>query len=140
MILTDKEKMLLTPTYHVFRMYLPFQDSTFVPVTLDAGTWTQGELTLPRVDVIAARDTAGNLVLALTNVDPVRPAQIDVALGDDAITSVTGETLTGPQVDSINTFEAPGTVVPRPVSATIEGGRLQVTLEPKSVSVFLLQP
>ena len=31
MILTDKEKMLLTPTYHVFRMYLPFQDATFLP-------------------------------------------------------------------------------------------------------------
>ena len=28
MIFTDKEKMLLTPTYHVFRMYLPFQDAT----------------------------------------------------------------------------------------------------------------
>ena len=31
MILTDKEKMVLTPTYHVFRMYVPFQDATFVP-------------------------------------------------------------------------------------------------------------
>ena len=33
MIFTDKEKMLLTPTYHVFRMYVPFQDATFLPVT-----------------------------------------------------------------------------------------------------------
>ena len=32
MILTDKEKMVLTPTYHVFKMYVPFQDATFVPV------------------------------------------------------------------------------------------------------------
>ena len=37
MILTDKEKMVLTPTYHVFKMYVPFQDATFVPVTFDAG-------------------------------------------------------------------------------------------------------
>jgi alpha-N-arabinofuranosidase len=121
-------------------MYLPFQDSTFVPVTFDAGTWTQGEISLPRVDVIAARDTAGNLVLSLTNVDPERPAQIDVALGDITTSAVTGETITGPQVDSINTFEAPGTVVPKPLSATVEDGRLQVTLEPKSVSVLVLQP
>ena len=42
MILTDKEKMVLTPTYHVFQMYVPFQDATFVPVTFDAGTYTQG--------------------------------------------------------------------------------------------------
>ena len=43
MILTDKEKMVLTPTYHVFRMYVPFQDATFVPVAFDAGTYTHGE-------------------------------------------------------------------------------------------------
>ena len=56
MILTDKEKMVLTPTYHVFKMYVPFQDATFVPVTFDAGTYTQGDITLPRVDAIAAKD------------------------------------------------------------------------------------
>ncbi|HEU4870932.1 MAG TPA: alpha-L-arabinofuranosidase C-terminal domain-containing protein, partial [Pyrinomonadaceae bacterium] len=33
MILTEKEKMVLTPTYHVFKMYLPFQDATLIPVT-----------------------------------------------------------------------------------------------------------
>ena len=37
MILTDKEKMVLTPTYHVFRMYVPFQDATFVPVDVRRG-------------------------------------------------------------------------------------------------------
>lgn len=39
MILTDKEKMLLTPTYHVFHMYVPFQDATFVPVSFDKGSY-----------------------------------------------------------------------------------------------------
>ena len=64
MILTDKEKMLLTPTYHVFRMYVPFQDATFVPVTFDAGTYAHGEITLPRVDAIAAKDKDGKLWFA----------------------------------------------------------------------------
>ena len=44
MIITDKEKMVLTPTYHVFRMYVPFQDATFVPVTFEAGTYTSGNV------------------------------------------------------------------------------------------------
>src|SRR5690606_15923354 len=34
MILTDKEKMLLTPTYHVFKMYVPFQQATHLPVDI----------------------------------------------------------------------------------------------------------
>jgi alpha-N-arabinofuranosidase len=55
MILTDKEKMVLTPTYYVFKMYVPFQDATFVPVAFDAGTYTHGGVSLPRVDAIAAK-------------------------------------------------------------------------------------
>jgi alpha-N-arabinofuranosidase len=53
---------------------------------------------------------------------------------------VTGETLTAAKVDSINTFEAPDTVTPKLLPATIESGRLKVTLEPKSVSVLVLAP
>ena len=78
MILTDKEKMVLTPTYHVFRMYVPFQDATFLPVTFDAGSYTHGDIALPRVDAIAAKDGAGTLWFALTNVDPDRPADVAV--------------------------------------------------------------
>ena len=68
---------MLTPTYHVFRMYVPFQDATFVPVTFDAGTYTHGSVTLPRVDAIAARDRAGKLWLAVTNLDPNRPVTVE---------------------------------------------------------------
>ena len=56
MIFTRQEKMLLTPTYHVFQMYVPFQDATFLPVNLTAGTYKAGDIELPRVDAIAARD------------------------------------------------------------------------------------
>ncbi len=31
MILTEGPKMALTPTYHVFQMYIPFQGATFLP-------------------------------------------------------------------------------------------------------------
>ncbi len=94
MILTDKQRMLLTPTYHVFRMYVPFQDATFIPVKIDAGTWTQGAITLPRVDAIAAKDASGRLLLAVTNVDPARSASINVAIAGASMRSATGETLT----------------------------------------------
>src|SRR5262250_3400093 len=75
MIITDREKMVLTPTYHVFKMYVPFQDATFVPVAFDAGTYAHDKITLPRVDAIAAKDKAGKLWLAITNVDPNQSAE-----------------------------------------------------------------
>ena len=140
MILTDKETMVLTPTYHVFRMYVPFQDATFVPVTFDAGTYTHGDVTLPRIDAIAARDAAGTLWLAVTNLDPTRPVDIAARLSGIGGKTATGETLTAPAVDSVNTFDAPETVTPKPVSAKVQGDQLTLTLEPKSVTVLSVRP
>jgi alpha-N-arabinofuranosidase len=141
MILTDKDKMILTPTYHVFRMYVPFQDATFIPVTFDAGTYTQGDITLPRVDAIAAKDATGNgtVWLALTNVDPTRPIEIAAGITGIHPKSATGETLTAAAVDSVNTFDTPNTIAPKPIAATIQGDRLIVTVAPKSVTVLSIR-
>jgi alpha-N-arabinofuranosidase len=136
MILTDKEKMVLTPTYHVFKMYVPFQDATFVPITFEAGQYMHGEITLPRVDAMAAKDAGGTLWLALTNIDPTRPADIAVRLAGLSAKAASGETLTAPAVDSVNTFAAPTTVMPRPISAKVQGDRLTLTVAPKSVTVL----
>ena len=140
MILTDKEKMSLTPTYHVFKMYVPFQDATFVPVTFNAGTYTHGAITLPRVDAMAAKDASGTLWLALANIDPVRPIEFETRLTGIAARTATGETLTGPAIDSVNTFDTPAIVSPKPVTATIKGDRLSVTLSSKSVTVLGVRP
>jgi alpha-N-arabinofuranosidase len=136
MILTDKEKMIRTPTYHLFRMYVPFQDATFVPVAFDAGQYTHGGITLPRVDAIAAKDQTGTLWLALTNIDPARPLEVSARLTGVTARTVTGEILTAPAVDSVNTFANPSAVEPRPVPATLRGDQLSVTLAPKSVTVL----
>ena len=138
MIMTDKEKMVLTPTYHVFKMYLPFQDATFIPVTFNAGTYTNSDITLPRVDAIAAKDTSGKLWLELTNIDPNNAVEIEATFIGMNANSTTGETLTAGKVDSVNTFEAPNTVAPKPISAKVQGGKLTIKLEPKSVTVVSL--
>ena len=140
MIITDKEKMVLTPTYYVFKMYVPFQDATFVPVTLDAGWYTHGDVALPRVDAIAAKDANGKLWLEITNLDPNQPVEIEASLGGGITAkSAAGETLTAPTVDSVNPFDAPNTVVPKAVSAKVQGGKLALKLEPKSVTVVAVE-
>jgi alpha-N-arabinofuranosidase len=111
-----------------------------VPVSLDSGSYTHGELTLPRVDAIAARDAAGKLWLAVTNVDPNRPVSLEATLSGLTPKSAAGQTLTAPRVDSVNTFAAPGTVAPKPISAAVRGGALALTLEPKSVTVISVEP
>src|SRR2546430_10277023 len=50
--------------------------------------------------------------------------------------SAAGETLSASKVDSVNTFDAPNTVVPKPFSAKAQDGKLTLKLEPKSVTAI----
>ena len=107
-----------------------------MPVAFEAGTYTHGDIKLPRVDAIAAKDATGKLWLAITNLDPNQAADVEINLIGLTPKSVTGETLTAPKVDSINTFDTPNTVVPKPVTAKIQAGKLALKLDAKSVSVI----
>lgn len=135
MVLTDKEKLVLTPTYYVFKMYVPFQDATYVPVAFDAGTYTHGNVTLRHVDAIAATSADGKLLLEITNLDAENPAVIDADFTGLTAKSAKAETLTGAAVDSVNTFESRNVVVPKPVAVKVQNGRLSLAVEPKSVTV-----
>jgi alpha-N-arabinofuranosidase len=139
MIYTDQEKMVLTPTYHVFKMYVPFQEATLVPVSFEAGSYVHGDVTLPRLDALAARDAAGKLWLAVTNLDPNRPAHVEARLAGVTPKSAAGEALTAPKVDSVNGYDAPSTVAPKRFTARIQGTSIFLTLEPKSVTVISLE-
>lgn len=139
LILTDGARMVLTPTYHIHKMYLPFQDATLLPVTFEAGSYRQGEVTLPRVDAVAVRATDGKLWLALVNLDPVRPADVRAALPGSRLRSAQGTVLTAPRVNSINTFAVPNAVTPTGISGQVSGGTVTVRLPSKSVTMLALE-
>jgi alpha-N-arabinofuranosidase len=105
----------------------------------NAGTYTHGDITLPRVDAIAAKDKDGKLWLELTNLDPAQAVEIEAHLAGITAKSATGQTLTAPKVDSVNTFEVPNTVTPKPIAAKVHDGKVSLTLEPKSVTVIAVE-
>jgi alpha-N-arabinofuranosidase len=76
----------------------------------------------------------------VTNLDPNRPVTIEASLAGVAAKSAAGETLTAPRVDSVNTFEAPNAVAPKPIAAKVQGGTVALTLEPRSVTVISVEP
>jgi alpha-N-arabinofuranosidase len=120
-------------------MYVPFQDATFLPVSFDAGTYTRDDVSLPRVDAIAAMDAAGQVWLAVTNVDPNRSVTIAAGVAGLVPRSAAGQTLTARRVDSVNTFEAPDSVAPRPIATKLEARTVTLTLAPKSVTVISIE-
>ena len=139
MILTKDDKMVLTPTYHVFEMYKPFQDATFLPLDLKSPWYNKDQWTVPAVSAAAARSKAGQVYISLTNTDPNRSETVTAKLEGVQAASVDGRILTAPDIQSHNDFGSPDVV--RPVAfggATVSPDGLSVTLPPHSVVVLAL--
>jgi alpha-N-arabinofuranosidase len=139
MILTDGAKMALTPTYHVFQMYIPFQGATFLPTDVTTTEYKLGTYAVPSVSVSAARDTEGRLQLALVNLDPNREAVVTTSVQGAKVSGAVGRVLTSKLMDAHNTPAAPEVITPAKISATNKSGALVLRLPAKSVSVVTLK-
>jgi alpha-N-arabinofuranosidase len=139
MILVDRGTMVLTPTYYAFKMHVPFQDATALPVRLaNNPRYTSGGIGIPSVSASAARARDGKLYLSLVNTNPKEAVAIAVALVGAVAKSATGSVLTAGAMDAHNSFAAPRAVMPMPLQARAERGRLSITLPAKSVAVVAL--
>jgi alpha-N-arabinofuranosidase len=140
MILTKDGQMVLTPTYHVFEMYKGFQDATFLPVELSSPWYNKDQWVMPSVSATAARGADGVIRVAMTNVDPNRPATVSLALDGVTATNATGRILTAATIDAHNEFgQAPAVVPVAFTGAQVAGGTLSATLPAKSVVVLELR-
>jgi alpha-N-arabinofuranosidase len=140
MILTDKEKMVLTPTYYVFRMYNVHQGATLIPVDLSAPVYKLGDASVPSLSASASRNSEGRVHLSIVNLDPNQAAEITTSIWGGAIQSVTGEVLTAPAVNAMNTFDIPNAVKPAPFSGyKLESSQLTLRIPSKSVVVLELK-
>jgi alpha-N-arabinofuranosidase len=139
MILTDKEKMIVTPTYWVFEMYKVHQGATSLPVELQTPAYALGTESIPAVSASASRDPAGKVHLSLVNADPNHEMTVTCTLQGLAAAHVAGQVLTASTINAHNTFDAPNTVHPEPFSgASLDAGKLVVRLPAKSVVVLEL--
>ncbi|WP_031555607.1 alpha-N-arabinofuranosidase [Parvularcula oceani] len=137
MILTDGPDMLLTPTYHVFEMYRPFQGATALPVSLDAPMIGEGEGAFAAISATAALTEEDELVVGLVNADPNAAHRVTMAAGDAR--RARGRVLTADSIDAHNTFDAPDTVVPEALSVRARDGSFTVELPPRSVTVLTVE-
>jgi alpha-N-arabinofuranosidase len=140
MILTDKEKMILTPTYHVFEMFKVHQNATLIPLEFVSPSYTFGVKSIPAISAAASRDAAGAVHVSLTNCDPNKPLTVSCKLNGLAAKSVTGRVLTASAIDSHNTFTEPNIVQPAAFTgATLKADTLEISLPAKSVVVLELK-
>jgi alpha-L-arabinofuranosidase len=140
MILADENKLVLTPTYHAFKMYAPFQDATSLPVKFDNNPqYTLGSVGIPMVSASAARGKDGKLYLSLVNTNPKEAVEVVVGVTGAKAKGASGSVLTADAMDAHNTFASPKAVVPAPFRASVDNGKLLMTLPAKSVAVVAVQ-
>jgi alpha-N-arabinofuranosidase len=140
LVLTDKDRMLLTPTYHIFDLYKVFQDSRSLAIQLKSPDYSFGNGKIPAVNASAARDSSGVVHVALVNLDPGKKIEVRADMGAIGFKSVTGRVLTSAKFTDVNSFDVPDRVKPAVFSgARKEGADLVVELPAMSVVVLDLK-
>lgn len=136
MILAEGEQMVLTPTYHAFKLHVPFQDATTLPVRLAGNPqYSLGGIGIPAVSASAARGKDGKLYLSLVNTNPKDAVSLAIDVDGAAAKGASGSVLTAGAMDAHNSFASPQAVMPAPFQAGVRDGKLRMTLPAKSVAV-----
>jgi alpha-L-arabinofuranosidase len=156
LVLAMGDQSCLTPTYHVFKMYMPHQGAQAVraqfsvagipnplasaPIPVGGNSYTgsiDASNQLAGLSGSASISATSPKMLTLTVVNPhlEKPMTAEIAVGGANIASASGTVLTEPDVHAHNDFAHPDAV--KPSAATVgsaSGGRLTHTFPPASVT------
>jgi alpha-N-arabinofuranosidase len=136
-ILTNEEKMILTPTYHVMEMYNVHQDAVRIPLNLSGTDYKLGNEKLPAVSASASVDKNGATHISLVNIDLKNAQEIQIDTHGIKGQAVTGRILSGQKIQAMNTFDATDIIKPAAFKgATMKGNTLSVKVPPFSVIVL----
>lgn len=134
-ILTEGERMVKTPTYHVFDLYRPHMDADRVYVYGDTSD-NEGVPTLS----YTASVKDDTVFLTLTNADLEKDEEIEVSLGEFVPAKIKGEIVTAEDVHCLNDFDSPDTVVKRKFEGfAFNGNKLKIKLPKCSVAGFTIK-
>jgi alpha-N-arabinofuranosidase len=139
-ILTNEEKMVLTPTYHVMEMYNVHHDAKLLPVAVKVNDYVFNNEKIPAVSVSASVDNSGAVHVSLVNIDATKSQDVSIAFYGTKYKTVTGRILTSAQVNDHNAFDAPDKVKPVAFKdARLSENTLTVKIPPFSVIVLELK-
>lgn len=136
-ILTDEEKMILTPTYYVMKMYTVHHDARLLSVDFKSPEYTLGEQSLPALSVSASEDKDGKVHFSIVNIDAQKTNIVELDVKALGIAKATGTILKSVQLQDHNTFEHPDKVKPSTfMDFSLKSGKLTITVPPFSVVVL----
>jgi len=141
LIFTQDDKMVLTPTYHVFNLYKVHHEAMLLPSDMTCGDYMlDGEKKLPVLNASASKDKNGLIHVSIVNIDPKNDVDLTIDLRGSTVKEVIGKILTAPDITMLNSFENPKTIVPTDFdNAKITKEGIKVKMPAKSIVVLELK-
>ena len=140
MVLTRDSEMVLTPTYHVFRMFNVHQGAEYIP--LDYNTeyiFSPMGRPLPALSVSASKSADGKIHVSIVNPSLDNSQNVDLTFDEKVNGKGTAEILSAPAINSYNDFDHADTVAPQPFKVfRIQKNVVNVRIPPASIVVLEL--
>ena len=138
-VLTEGNKMILTPTYHVMEMFKVHQDAVLIPLALKTDDYEHNGQRLPAISASASKSKEGLVHISLVNIDLKEPKTITITMSENH-TLVSGRILKSSAIQDHNSFEDPEKIKPVPFNdITIKKDKGVVTIPAFSVVVLELE-
>ena len=133
-ILTEGEKMIKTPTYHVMNLYKVHQDATLLPTTITNNTAYRG---LPSISVSASKSNTEGINISLVNIDANEQIEVVIDLQHISSKKFTAQQLASSNITAHNSFQNPDSVKPMPFKDfKVKGDKLIVNMPKYALVVF----
>ncbi|SCY39999.1 alpha-N-arabinofuranosidase [Butyrivibrio sp. INlla14] len=134
-ILTDGQKMIKTPTYHVFNMYKYHQNAELLDSFIETQEiGLEDEYKVPNLTESVSLGTDGKIHVTITNLSCSESYEIEAAVADTEVKEISGQVVGG-EMHLHNTFEEPENVVAKAFDAVenLGNGKLKFTIPASSV-------
>lgn len=139
-VLTNGQKMILTPTYHVMEMYNVHQDATMIPFTITSSDYILNGQKLPAVSASASKDKNGVIHISLVNIDAIKSQEVVAEIRGEKYMTMTGRILSSAKLQDYNSFEMPDKIKPAVFkNLKWNNSKISITLPPFSVVVLELK-
>lgn len=139
-ILTQNEKMVLTPTYHAFDLYKVHQNAVVLPLTLASEEYILNGKAIPSLSATASIDSSGTIHLCIVNVNPSKNITTECTVNAYTTKAISGKIVTSKNMQDHNTFEKPETITIQDFKQfKISGSSISINVPSKSIVMLELK-
>ena len=139
MVLTEGEKMVLTPTYHIFKMMKGHMDGDLLDIDYTSDTIeSEKGRDVPQISM-SASEKDGKITLSVCNTSLDADKEIELEIRDREISKISGELLTADEMTAVNDFEDGERIKPVAADAQLSGNTVKIELPKMSAAVFTIE-